>query len=346
MKKGVTKTVGKGKRVIFASAAMLLSTLLTFGMILGVDVYLHVRYAKVAGLNVWGYRGPIVKRKKPGEQRIVVLGGSTALGYGVTPEKSFPAYLERKLADQRRRTGRGPVSVVNLAYNNEGAYSFKFTLRDYEYLGYDIALLYTGYNDLGLNTRVFRHESPVFKLTGYLPIFPIIFQEKAMALRYGGQLEDAYWSRKTKFVPNRTDRIAAATLETAVRISKSLERQLGRLTDADKIEAQTAGARCEEQWTYYCRAVYSAVDYALARGKRVIVVTEPYIADRQVEQQRVMVVMLRERFGDHPGLRYVNLGRTVDLRDPTLAWDGMHLTPLGNERIAAGLVPQLLDIIE
>ena len=37
---------------------------------------------------------------------------------------------------------------MNLAYNNEGAYSFRFTLGDYLYLDYDLAILYEGYNDL------------------------------------------------------------------------------------------------------------------------------------------------------------------------------------------------------
>ena len=78
-------------------------------------------------------------------------------------------------------------TVVNLGYNNEGAYSFTFTLNDYLSLRYDLAVLYEGYNDLMADPRapnfsVFRHDSPVFRLTGYLPIFPIVFKEKAAAM--------------------------------------------------------------------------------------------------------------------------------------------------------------------
>lgn len=337
----------KGKRVGFAIAAVMLSAIVMTGMLVGVDLYLHKRYEGTAGYNMWGYRGPIVKRKQPGEQRIVVLGASTALGYGVPPDKSIPAYLERKLNDARRRAGRGPVTVVNLAWNMEGAYSFKYTLHDYEYLDYDIAVLYEGYSELdGPNMRVFRHQSPIFRLTGYLPILPLILQEKAMALRYGGNLEAAYRGEKTVFRPNLAERASAEALETAVKIGRSLERQLGRLSnDMKPSTPAVSAAGCGEPWAHYCREVREAVDYALSRGKHVVVVTQPYISDRHVKQQQAMAGMLREWFKDHPRVHYVNLGRTVDLRDRTIAYDGVHLVPAGNERIAEGLIPSILEIL-
>ena len=330
--------MSKGKYVVFAVTAMLLSTILMIVLIAAVEVYLHKRY----GMNMWGYRGPVAKRKLPGERRIAVLGESTAWGYGVKWSESFPAYLEQKLNEARRRDRRGPVSVVNLAYNNEGAYSFKYTLRDYEYLNFDVVLFYTGYNDLGgPNTSVFRHESPVFRLTGYLPLLPSIFKEKASALRHGR------YGDKTVFKPNLANRAPAAALEAAASVSQSLERQLDRLSETSKPATQERSTiGCAERWAHYCNAIHTAVDYALNRGKQVLVVTQPYIADFHVEQQRVMVAMLKMRFGAHPRLHYMNLGRAVDLRDSTLAYDGMHLTAPGNERIAESLVPPILEVLE
>ena len=145
---------------------------------------LHSRFQKTGGVNVWGYRGPIVGRKRAGEHRIVMLGGSSAFGYGVSTEEAIPAQLQSMLD----RSGSAPFSVVNLGYNNEGAYSLRFTLADYLYLDYDLAILYEGYNDLigssEPNFSVFRHESPIFRRTGYLPILPVVFREKAAALLY------------------------------------------------------------------------------------------------------------------------------------------------------------------
>ena len=40
--------------------------------------------------------------------------------------------------------------------------------------------------------------------------------------------------------------------------------------------------------------------------------------------------------------RYVNLGDVVDLTDPNLSFDHMHLTERGNQRVAAALVEPVL----
>lgn len=337
----------------FAGGAIVLSTVLVLALLLGVDLYLHHRFEQAAGLNIRGYRGPVVKRKQPGERRVVVLGGSAAFGYGVPPTQSFPAYLQQRLNEQRRQQHQGPISVVNLAFNVQGAYSFFYTLKDYEDLDYDLALLYEGYNDLTQtpNLALFRHHSPIFRLTGYYPIFPMIFQEKAMALRHGGDLEGAYRNTPTVFRPNLAQRTTASALEVAVHINQSLERQLGRLSDTTPSNTPLAAQgpalnACGERWAFYCGAVFRAAEYALNRGKRVLVVTQPYISDGHIEQQQALVGMLRERFGDNPRLRYVNLGRAVDVRDTTLCYDGMHLTGTGNERIAEQLVRPVLEILQ
>lgn len=158
-------------RFLLAVVTVGLTVVVMLGGLVGLDLSLHTRFEKAAGLNYRGYRGAVVKPKPLGEQRVVVLGGSTAFGYGVTAEEAFPAILERKLTEQRRQGRDGPISVVNLAYNNEGAYSFVGTLQDYAALDYDVAILYEGYNDLDPtpNLRAFRRDSPVFRWTGYLP---------------------------------------------------------------------------------------------------------------------------------------------------------------------------------
>ena len=66
--------------------------------LLAVDVYLHGKFEKSAGFNVWGYRGPAVGRKGADEYRVVILGGSSAYGYGTNWDEAIPAALERQLA--------------------------------------------------------------------------------------------------------------------------------------------------------------------------------------------------------------------------------------------------------
>ena len=340
--------MSQSKRIMFACVAVVLSMGLVVGLVLSLDLYLHKRFGKVAGLNIRGYRGPVVKQKRPDEQRIVVLGGSTALGYGVAPEESFPAFLERMLNERRRQEGRGPVSIVNLAYNTEGAYAYQYNLMYFDYLDYDLALLYTGYNDLGAepNTFVLRRQSPIFRLTGYMPIFPLVFREKAMALRYGGNLEAAYRNEKTVFRPNLAERATASALEAAASVSESLERQLGRLSkDLEEGIVPVVGP-CPPRWTHYCHQVSLAVSQVLQRGRYAMVVTQPYTSDGHMEQQQAMVGMLQATFGDHPRLRHVNLGRAVDLSDSDIAYDGLHLTAEGNEQIARHLMPSIVEVLE
>ena len=327
----------KLKRVTLNALTVVLSTLVAVAVLLFADLYLHYRHT----INLWGYRGPSAGAKQPGEKRVVVLGGSTAWGYGLAWEESFPAQLERKIAARRRAGGGGPVKILNLAFNNEGSYSFKYTLHDYEYLDYDVVLLYSGYNDLGgkPNLWVFREQSPVFRWTGYMPLLPSFFLAKMNALK--SRLSKK--SERTVFVRRTTDKPVAGNTNAAEEVAKSLERQLGPLSGTDQTRASPNG--CAGRWAFYCQQMYETVNGALSQGKRVIVVTEPYNSDRYVEQQRALSDMLAERFGSRVDLVYLNLGGTVDLRDRSLCWDGMHLTEKGSEKIAEALVQPVLEIL-
>src|SRR5438128_5726732 len=188
------------KRIGFALTAMLLAVLVPLALLFAADVYFHHRVERAAGVNIWGYRGPRVPRKARGEHRLVVIGGSTAFGYGVFWDQTFPAFLERDLRPLSKRGA--PVTVVNLGFNSQGAYAFQFAEQDYLHLDYDGVILYEGYNDMGDSPNEFvgRRDSPVFRLTGYYPILSVALTEKAMMLRSGGDLEAAYRG-KTVFKP-------------------------------------------------------------------------------------------------------------------------------------------------
>jgi hypothetical protein len=344
--------VPRRRRLAFAATAVLLTIALPSMALLAADIYLHGRFQTSAGYNVWGYRGPAVGRKKPGEIRIAVLGGSSAYGYGVNWSEAMPVQLERALAARSSRR----FTVVNLGYNNEGAYSLKFTLQDYAYLEYDVAILYENYNDLMNppefpNLSVYRRDSPVFRLTGYLPIFPIVFKEKAAIMLHGGDAGALYrQSGKTTFSPSVANRAAAGVLNTTAEIGQSLERQLDRVT-AEPPRRVVGGATsgCTYPWGVYCRSMLDAAEYAVAAGKRVLVVGQPYEAGaslrpHHMEQQRELEAAVTRRFGGDERVRYVNLGTTVEVLDPAMSFDRMHLTPQGNVVIANALVQPVLDL--
>ena len=345
--------LSRRRKIAFAILIFFMVFAASAGGLLAFDVYLHHRVQYAAGVNVWGYRGDPVGRKKPGETRVIVLGGSTAFGYGLPWNQSWPYDLEQKI--NARRAGQTPVSVVNLGVPTDTARTFVVTLADYAYLDYDIACFYEGYNDLGQTGPEFRnvtnpgvahylewrYQSPIFRWTGYFPIFPLVLNEKAMAMRFGGNLNAAYGTEKVVFRPNIATRATAAALETASALGTQMER-----TFASK--AAVSGARdgtCG-RWAQYCGAIADAVQKTISQGRRAVVITQPYLADIHVEQQAAMSDMLARRFGGDRRVRYVNLGRVLNIHDFSLVYDGIHLVARGNEIIAEALTPTLLEMIQ
>lgn len=333
----------RGRFALFATAAVLLSLGTCAAALLAADLYVHHRFERAAGVNIWGYRGPIVGRKRADEIRIAAVGGSTVLNYGLSFEASFPHQLESLLNASSAAASRR-FSVVNLGYNNAGAYSFQYTLADYQSLHYDIAVLYEGYNDLSgaPNLRVNRRDSVVYRWTGYYPLLPIVVGEKAMQLRTG-DIHEAYRGHVV-FRPSAVARTKAALLEASVKIMQSLDTPSGsgpvpEATSADAFDA------CTPRWGGYCRSVAEGIDTALSRHSAVLVVTQPYINASHRAQQDELRRMLVHRYASNPLVMYVNLGDAVDVTDPALCWDGMHLMDAGNARIAAGIAPAVLEMI-
>jgi hypothetical protein len=339
----------------FIALAAALALAVSLGGMLAVDVVLHGRFVKTGGVNVWGYRGPVLPRKAAGERRVVVVGGSSAFGYGVSWQEAIPARLDAKL----NARGRGRYSVVNLAYNNEGAYSFRYTLEDYLYLDYDAAILYEGYNDLmgdpaAPNMSVFRRESPIFRLTGYLPILPIVFREKAAALLHGGDINQLYIESRTGkrvvFDASVADRVKAGALNAAASFGDAIDRELGTLSPHARPSIDTpAASGCRYPWAEYCQSVLNGVDFALAHGKRVLVVTQPYLLGqsrvRHRQQQEALVGALRRRYAARHEVEYFDAGPIVDVANPALSFDRMHLTAPGNDRVATALVSPVVDLL-
>jgi hypothetical protein len=350
----VTLTLSWRRKVGYGAVAAGLALTLCGGVLLAVDVYLHHRVQNLAGVNIWGYRGPTIGRKQPGEVRAVVLGGSTAFGYGLPWDQGFPYYLERDL--NARTGGSQRYSVVNLGAPGQGAYGFQFDLADYVYLRYDAAILYEGYNDLGSrdlpdavpartgpNELLWRRQSPVFRLTGYFPILPLVFHEKAMALRAGGDLDAAYRGR-TKFTPGLATRATASALDAAAAVAEQVGTQLGRLSGpSDHLDLVSTGE--VETWRHYVSCVLAAVEYARRHDVKVLVVSQPYGSDTHVRQQRALATALTERFGADASVRYVNLGPLLNIRDRSVAYDGLHLVAGANAVVADHLVQPVLDLL-
>ena len=97
--------------------------------------------------------------------------------------------------------------------------------------------------------------------------------------------------------------------------------------------------------------MYDAIRIARSRQVQVLVATPPYLLGEalhaaHVGQQREMAEMIDRNFGSDRDVLYVNLGQSVDLSDPAMSFDRMHLTAEGNARIAAALTEPVIRLRE
>src|SRR5262249_60952161 len=90
------------------------------------------------------------------------------------------------------------------------------------------------------NYLLWRRQSPVFRWTGYMPVLPLVFREKAMALRAGGDLDAAYRGRAV-FKPGLGRRAGAAALESAAAIADTVGRQLAAMSTGANAAAHAGG---------------------------------------------------------------------------------------------------------
>jgi hypothetical protein len=199
---------------------------------------------------------------------------------------------------------------------------------------------------------VFRRDSPVFRWTGYLPIFPVIFKEKAAALRSGGETGAAYTdSSKTVFRPGIAARGAAGVLSAAVGVGDALERQLNAMSSAPHRDIPSeSGNDCDYPWTIYCQSFAAAIEYARAHGVAVVVVGQPEFPPqtarqgRHDQQQQQLARMIERRFGADRQVHYLSMRGVVDLADPSKSFDQMHLTADGNRLVAERLAGAMRDL--
>ena len=106
--------------------------------------------------------------------------------------------------------------------------------------------------------------------------------------------------------------------------------------------------------------MYVAMKSVLDAGKHVVMTTQPYkvgmtlasdgsqttAAGVHKAQQEQLKTFLAARFGGNARLHFVNLGDAVDLKDPALSYDTMHLTARGNQVLASVLAPQIAPLVK
>jgi hypothetical protein len=336
------------KKIALAALAALFPVV----TVLAADTYLHHRASvkrSYAHVNRWGYRGPVLRAKQAGEYRFVMVGGSTAFGLGAELEESIPAVIERELRERIKR----PVTVVNLAFPADGAYADRWTLDHYRFLDYDAAIIYSSYNDLRgehqRNLANHRHESAIFKLTGYYPWISVALKSKARELRgdpNGG--ED-----KPVVSPGILRTTGAATLDFLA----ALDRQLGLSAQSLQAVEQSNGTG-DPLWGFYLEQIDGMISDLLANGKLAIVVIPPKLRSTpdgigrpgellHISQRAAVHRFIAERYAVNPRVLLIDASETVDLLDQRYAFhDRIHLNAAGNAVVAAHLAATLVSLFD
>lgn len=101
----------------------------------------------------------------------------------------------------------------------------------------------------------------------------------------------------------------------------------------------------KDKWAWYKHFMRKAIDFCFLRGKRVIVVVQPYLSPAHIEQQESFRVMLNNVYKGNKNLFYVNLGEFFSLKDRNLSDDGVHLTPKGCDLFAGELAQHIISYI-
>src|SRR5205814_2324782 len=81
------------------TAALLVEALVIAGLLtLALDMKAHSRVERLGGVNIWGYRGPVMHRKASNEIRMAAAGGDLAFGWGVAASETLAATVRQFVA--------------------------------------------------------------------------------------------------------------------------------------------------------------------------------------------------------------------------------------------------------
>ena len=166
-------------KTILAVQAVILAALL----LLAVDLYAHKRVEMVGGVNIWGYRGAVVKRRAPREARVLLLGGIRAWGYGAAAQDTIAYALGWELTVQTQRQ----TTVIDAARIGATAPDYAAAVTRHAGLEADVVVLY---DDLGFAATKPRNSWIAGAFRGYEPVLPIVMEEKGIFLQ---QRESAVW---------------------------------------------------------------------------------------------------------------------------------------------------------
>jgi len=308
-----------------------------------VDLREHGRVAPLGGVNEWGYRGPVARRKESNEVRTVVVGGTRAFGWG-QPASALVAEVRRVVMLTTDRPGAmtRPIVVVNLGRMGAAPASYPDILAHYAYLRPDFVCLY---DDLGVAGGVATSgtagRSGIFQLTGYAPALPLVAREKGMLWQFG-DVRNGYLTASERTGPPMPflRKTAGAILES---VGNALDAADAGLARALGNSAESAAVPHDPD--SYADGMMNAIEFARRSARGVVVVLSPAeTADQHANRAALAVRMAA--LGAPPWLRLVDLGGRPELvSDPMMRIDGWNYSSSGIALVANTVAPAILSLL-
>jgi hypothetical protein len=292
------------------SALVIEAVILAMLLTTAADQIAHTRVQKLGGVNVWGYRGPVLLQKKANEVRIAVTGGDLAFGWGVAASETLAPSVRDLVKVKVDLPGQSARLVASVTTGARGLAPLDYAswIDHYAYLRPDVICVVPDPvgHVLGDSPFVPARRSVAFAAFGYSPILPLVLQEKG-TLAHSALL-----------------RLAGNTLA-------AVDAAVGEHTShAGKAVAGGAG-------------YLSSIDAAVRAGLRsstagVVVVLAPANDNGSVKER------LASTFRDGH-LRVVDLGDDPRMRDPRLRLDGFSFSTGGHAVAAESVAPAVLGLI-
>ena len=305
----------------------ILIVIITIFTIYGADRIIGSKFNKIySGWNKEGYRGELRGKKKIDSKRIIALGGSTTFGYGTTNDKSWPYLLEENL-----KSNNINIDVINLGGLSHGMWAIHKDIKHYNYLDYDYAIIFNGYNDINPETLAQyskRHNNPIFKKFGYLPTLDVYLYEK-LALLFYDDLAEFYASKRNK---DSNDNIFFFNYKNKLKSddNKKIQEKLKQKLEENK----------KEPFEDYLNEYLKVINYLNKKKIQTIIIHQPNLDNEILDLQKIKVDKL---ILNHQNIKVLNFRELIDLQNKKLSSDGMHLTFKGNKIIADEIFKKLKD---
>lgn len=300
----------------FLVAALLAEALaLAAAMTLVADFHAHRASEDLGGVNIWGYRGPVMPQKVPDEVRIAVVGGDLAFGWGVAAGETTAADLRQEVSLVIDKPGGRAhhVTAVNLGAMGLPASAYANWIERYQYLQPDIVCVFVDPPG-GSRTRATlpREESAVFVSTGYVPMLPLVLTEKGASM-------------KSSVVANAGKALGWIDREA-----------YGVLHDQPPLQAASDAD-----------AIARTIHAALRSARGVVIIAPPLMPDASDRSRlQPLAASLATAFHAEPRVRFVDLADAAELADAGLRLDGVNFSAGGHAKIATRVAPAVLDLVQ